>query len=148
VFLHAFDLVEATAVFVFTGPANTDRDYERYLEVIRMLDARVAGRDAALVQIVDSGSPIPNASWRRRIAEQTKTFRCRPTFALVSDSALVRGAQVAINWIRPPPFPMSVVATFEQAVSWSEARRGRPIPVLASLLRAARVGGAAGCDVA
>ena len=51
-FFHASDLIEATAVFLFSGE-NQDADYERYLEVTQILDTRASGRQSTLVQLVE-----------------------------------------------------------------------------------------------
>lgn len=137
VFFHASDLIEAAAVFLFSGE-NEDADFERYLEVTHLLDTRAAGRQSTLVQLVERDSPIPNAAWRKRIAKSTMELRSSPTFAVVSESALARGALVAINWLRPPPFPTDAFGTFDEAVAWSERQRGRHLPCLPLLLAEVR----------
>ena len=38
--------------------------------------------------------------------------------AIVTESAIIRGAVTAIFWIRPLPFPTRVVATLEAAETW------------------------------
>ncbi|HKP60252.1 MAG TPA: STAS/SEC14 domain-containing protein [Polyangiales bacterium] len=38
--------------------------------------------------------------------------------AIVTESAIIRGAVTAIFWIRPLPFPTRVVATLEAADEW------------------------------
>lgn len=38
--------------------------------------------------------------------------------AIVTESAIIRGAVTAIFWIRPLPFPTRVVATLEAAEAW------------------------------
>ena len=38
--------------------------------------------------------------------------------AIVTDSAIIRGAVTAIFWVRPLPFPTRIVATLESAEVW------------------------------
>jgi hypothetical protein len=135
----AFDLPEAICVWVSTGPVNTDADFERYLAAIKSFDAACRGRRLpAGILVIDPGNPPPNATWRRRIAEETKDLVSNPLFAMVTTSILQRGAITAINWIRPPPYEISVFETFEAALRWVEERRGAKVTVGARLLAEAR----------
>jgi len=145
VFVSTFDLVHAIGVWLFTGPTNTDDDYRRYIEEIHRLDPKGAGRDApAAILIVDKGNPIPDARWRREIAEASATLKTENgLFVVVSDSRLVRGAVTAINWIRPPPYEWSVHDDLNEAIRWVESKRGRPLPVIAELVAQARAEAAA-----
>ena len=36
----------------------------------------------------------------------------------VAQSALVRGAITAIQWVTPPPYPHAVVASWPEAIAW------------------------------
>lgn len=132
-FFFASDIIDASAVFLFAGKVNTDRDFERYIECVRALDERARERDAVCVQVVDRENTPPSAAWRKRIAESSRELKSRPCFALVTESAVIRGVQMAINWIRPPAFPVTVVARFDEGLRFCEAHRGRPVPSLVSL---------------
>jgi hypothetical protein len=135
----AFDLPEALCVWVSTGSSNSDADFERYLASIKSFDAACRGRDLpAGILIIDAGNPPPNAAWRRRIADETKSLVSRPLFAMVSTSIFQRGAITAINWIRPPPYEFATFDTFEAAVRWIEERRTRKVTVAEKLLAEAR----------
>ncbi len=132
-FFVASDIIEASAVFLFAGRTNTDRDFERYIECVRALDERARERDAVCIQIVDRENTPPSAAWRKRIAESSRQMKSRPCFALVTESPVIRGVQMAINWIRPPPFPVTIEARFDDALRWCVAQRGRPVPSLITL---------------
>jgi hypothetical protein len=135
----AWDLPEALCVWVFSGPVNSDADFERYLASIKRLDESCKGREfPAGILVSDAGNPPPNAAWRRRIAEETRRFTSRPLFALVSTSVIVRGVVTAINWIRPPSYDFASFDTFDAAVAWVESRRGRKVAIASKLLAEAR----------
>lgn len=139
VFSEAADVRLGLAVWVFSGPTNTDADFEAYLASIARLDLAMLGagvKHPAVIQVVDEGNQIPNSHWRRRIAEATRVLHCRPLFALVTTSTLVRGVATAINWIRPPRYEVVAWATFDQAVSWVERRRGHSARLHALLAEA------------
>jgi hypothetical protein len=75
----------------------------------------------------------PNASWRQRLAAARKLRRAkRQLSVLVTTSAIARGVLRVMNWLTPlPPGHETItVSTFEEAVSWAEERRGRPLPIL------------------
>jgi hypothetical protein len=145
VFTSAFDLPYGVVVWLFSGTTNGDDDFERYIEEIKTLDSRSAGREnPAAILVVDKGNPVPDARWRRRIAEESAVLVSRkPLFAVVSDSRVVRGVVTAINWIRPPPYEWSVHERFEDAVRWVEGKKGLSLPVCVQLLAQARADAAA-----
>jgi hypothetical protein len=135
----AWDLPEALIVWVFSGPVNSDADFEKYLASIRRLDAACKGRDLpAGILVAEPGNPPPNAAWRLRMAEETRRLESRPLFALVSRSLLIRGVVTAINWIRPPAYDFAAFDAFDAAVAWIESRRGRKITIAKKLLAEAR----------
>lgn len=136
VFRYAFEPVTGTAVFLFTGTHNDGSDFEQYLAAIDLLDAKAQGRaDALVVTVVDPGNPPPDAKWRQRIAERSRTLRTSATSILVSASPLVRGVVTVLDWLAPKRFREQVtVATFEEALAWVTRRNlGREV-VLQRLL--------------
>ena len=135
----ATDLPEALCVWVFTGPHNSDADFEQYLASIRRLDEACRGRELpAGILVADPGNPPPNATWRRRIADETRSLATRPLFAMVTTSLVLRGVVTAINWIRPPPYEFATFERFDDALAWVEARRGRKLAIGQRLLAEAR----------
>ncbi len=83
VFTEASDPREGLAVWIFSGPTNTDGDYEASIGCIRRLDAMIAlqnlERPAAL-QIVDDGNPVPGPRWRRDLV----TTHLEPTRVILA----------------------------------------------------------------
>lgn len=140
VFRYAFEPVTGTAVFLFAGRHNDAADFEQYLAAIDVLDEKAGGRaDALVVTVVDPGNPPPDAMWRKRIAERSRTLRTSATSILVSTSPLVRGVVTVLDWLAPKRFREQVtVATFEEALAWVTRRNlGREV-VLQRLLDEAR----------
>jgi len=146
----SYDAAYGLVVFLFSGPENTDDDFRAYVDAIAMLKAKVeiwqAGpaRLPAAMLVLDPGTPLPNARWRKEIAEVSADLRPPMLLAIVNDSSLVRGTVTAMNWLRPPPFETGIFATFADAVGWIEAERGVKLPLLESLLVEARAYGARG----
>lgn len=114
----------SVAVWLFTGATNDDRDFEAYVASLAKLrtSALRAGVGTGL-QWVERGNPPPNATWRRRIAEASASYPPNCVFALVSDSAMIRGIATAINWLRPATYDFTSTATFDEAFQWMAARR-------------------------
>ena len=143
-FVYGYDIVEATAVMLFTGKTNTDADYELYIRTFVELDRKVTGREAPIgIAIVDAGNETPNPIWRKRIAEAAGGLVANPLFILVSGSPVVRGILRAMNWIRPFPMQTAATGTFGEAVLLAEKYRGRRLPHLLELhheVRAAATG--------
>jgi hypothetical protein len=120
----AIDEDASVAVWLMTGRHNSDEDYERY--VTSLLDlrerARVRGGGTGLFY-ADRDNPVPNAAWRRKMAEASKDYPPNCLYAMVSESMVVRGVVTAINWLRPPTYDFVTVATMEEALAWLRARR-------------------------
>ena len=142
-FAMAYDTAFGLAVFLFTPDNSTDADFEGYVAGIELVKnwhrASTSGVNAACaILVVEPGSVIPNAHWRKRIAEVSKDVKPPAFFAVVSTSAIVRGTVTAINWLRPPPYEVAIVATFTAAVEWVEGKRGVKLALLHDLLKEAR----------
>ncbi len=130
-FAHAFDPDKALGVFLFSGATNSEADFEAYLAAVVALDERAMHLDRpVLVQVVDPENAIPDAKWRRRIAEATTTIRSKPFYVMVTESTAARGVLTALNWLRPPPFEFEVVSTIERAARMVEQKTGRELELV------------------
>jgi hypothetical protein len=114
----------------FAGPgARTDADYDRVFTSITKLDqdGKQANAKVAFMLVIDPGSEAPPPVWRKRLAEQRRTFKSPGVLmAIVSPSALTRGVLTAMNWISPPPahVQMANPATIGEAAEWVERQQG------------------------
>src|SRR5579871_5828259 len=143
-FSMGYDVAFGLAAFLFSGKTNSDADYQAYIEAIEMLKewhedwAKGAIGVVCGLLVVDAGNPVPDAKWRRRIADASADIKPPALFGLVSESRLVRGTVTAINWIRPPAYTIGIHSTFEDAVAWAERERGTKLPLFHDLLKEAR----------
>jgi hypothetical protein len=129
------------------GGTLGESDYEMLITAFAVLDARAAEErlPAAVLAVVSTDLQSPTVQWRRRFAELRTTRNAPSTsFALVTDSAGVRGAITAINWIipEPPHQKTRFFDTTEEAVAWLEIRQAERLPMVPELTR--RVSPAAG----
>lgn len=139
VFTFAYDIIEAAVVLLFSGKTNDDADYERYIASFQKLDRTSSGRDSPIAfLVVDAGNELPNALWRKRIAEASTSLTSKPLMILVSTSALARGVVRAIHWVHPLPIETQTASDFAEAVRIAEQRRGRPIRGVLALEAEAR----------
>lgn len=109
----SIDVERALLVGLFSGPANTDDDYQRYIDSILDADRQnlVKPRGTAIL-VVERGNPIPNAQWRKRIADATADLGGKETlFVLCADDPIMSGVATAINWIRPAKYQLKVVSS-------------------------------------
>jgi hypothetical protein len=122
-------------VWLFTGKVNTDDDFARYVASFALADeASLQGPQPGIaILVVDEGNPMPNAKWRKNMAEASASLKSHPIFFLASASPLVRGVATAVNWMRPPPYELVTTSTFKEAVAIAEKRRGVPLPALSEL---------------
>jgi hypothetical protein len=117
---------------------QTTAEHERVYAAIAELDRSGHGRNAPIgfVYLVGRDNPAPDAHWRRRFAEQRKTFASpRVYLSIVTQSALMRGVLTAMNWVVPEPRNMTSVthSTFEDCATWIERVQGTPRAVLRRL---------------
>lgn len=138
-FSSALDESCGVVVWLFTGRANSDDDWARYVDELRAAAAvRVENEQPVAVMIADEGNPAPNAKWRKRIADEAARIQPKSLVAFVTASALIRGAAVAIRWLTSTPYELETFATLDEAVAWIERRRARPMPIVRALERRAR----------
>jgi hypothetical protein len=142
-FSFAYNQLEGAMVGVYRGEFEGDRDHQRLLDSLVLLDREDTGtRYRLYVLVTDPRIPRPNATWRRRFAE-FKDATCNPTlFAFVSPSALLRGVITTVNWVTPATVKVqtSAHATFPDASRWLEERCDRRLPFLDSLYKKALAG--------
>lgn len=125
-----------------TGP-HSEEEYERAMRDVERVDAHVASNGGALVHFVieERGSEQPPAKWRRRFAEQIETVNAMPYyFVFVSESALLRGAFTAVNWLRRerPGHHLHAFSSFASACAWLRESTSSDYPKLESLLAITR----------
>jgi hypothetical protein len=139
--MYASALDPACALLVgrFFGPSNTDDDFARYIKSI--LDADTIGLTrpgGVAVLLVERGNPMPNAYWRRRIADETAHIQSKDAlFVLCTADPLIRGVLTAINWIRPPRYEVKITASVEDTAALLRVRRpdaaDRAVEMIAAL---------------
>jgi hypothetical protein len=124
------DPLRALAVIVLAPPA-LETDIDEYVASVKMLDAVGANREgSALVLVLESGYPLPDAGTRKRGVDARKDMKSRPVVSVVTSNPLLRAALVAAHWISPPPFEQHIAATFDEAVRYIEAKRGPTLGLL------------------
>lgn len=116
------------------APPGSDDDWRAYADAIGALNREVT-RDVrpVLLQILCVGIPIPSALVRKRLAELRATIRADAINAVVAESAAVRTAQVALDWIRKPHYESSSHADLASALAHVERVLARPLPELREL---------------
>jgi hypothetical protein len=90
---------------------------------------RVLQRGELFASIVDARNidDAPSARVRRIVADWENQHgamgeKVNVGIAIVTTSALVRGAMTAINWISPPRVPTTYEARLNDAITWANAR--------------------------
>lgn len=138
-FSYAHD-ADANAVVLLSGTTLEDADLDAYMAAVAEL-ARVAPPSgSAVIFIIDDGTPLPPASWRRAMAKATLDLTKRPIRALVGSSPFVKSIAAGVAWLRPesPYEDEVVVPTLDEAIAWVEARRGPRRAIFERLLAEAR----------
>ncbi|HEY4015768.1 MAG TPA: hypothetical protein VGM06_20650 [Polyangiaceae bacterium] len=140
-YTFAYDPWTSTLVGLKSGGTCTDGDYQRLLDSTNELWAQaLAVSVATFVLVIDRDQPPPGPRWRQRLAAArppSKPFRS----VIVTSSIVERGVITAIHWLRPPAPGQEIVslATFEEAITWLEAKGGGgPLPILRTLYEKAR----------
>lgn len=104
----------------FTGTISKD-DWDQYLQMCRELVAGVMN-ERSVVLAMAYRSTSPTAPQRGALADLLKQYEAQfqrlEAFALVSDSAIVRGTVTAINWLTHKPFPEKVFGDPREALDW------------------------------
>jgi hypothetical protein len=118
--------------------ADFSRAEERILHLATL--ANGAGAVATLIIVVDPDAELPEAVWRKRLAEaRARILRLR--FALVTRSSAARVIFHIMEWLTPAQVGKTgtTVATFADAVEWAEKDAGHGLPFLVEVYRQARL---------
>jgi hypothetical protein len=123
--------LEACVMIASMAAGQTAEDHQRVYDAITALDQKghERGHPIAMVFLVSSDNPAPDADWRRRFAEQRKSLSSPRVFvSIVTRSAVMRGVLTAMNWMVPQPRHMTSLmhATFEECAAWVERVQGTP----------------------
>jgi hypothetical protein len=142
-FSHAYDPQDALLVGVWSGPTNTDADYDNYLAAFERLCSEGKDHEHGVVTllVLDPDNPRPDPVQRQRIAAAREAVNVKlDLVGLVTTSVVMRGVITAIRWITSadPRRDDAPHATFEEAVRWAERRRGAPLASAHSLYARAR----------
>lgn len=122
-FSVSYDKTAALVVSSFSGPTNTDADYAAYCANIEELKAEALDLLRIAILTISSDNPMPNASWRKRIADASADVAPNSLFILVSDRPAVRGILTAINWVRPPTYQWAIKKSFGAAIDLAATYR-------------------------
>jgi hypothetical protein len=137
------DLDACLLVAMHVGVEQTDADYAKSLAMLHEVDQAAAAKKQPFVHImsVDAEVKLPNAAWRKRIAEANERLAAkRYLFGFVTPSAVARGTYTAINWLTgwPPGHETAAFATYALACAWVRAKTGNAYPRLETMERDAR----------
>lgn len=136
-FVESVDRSGTRVVWLFTGSTNSPEDFQGYCDSItRLKDLPCDGLRVAVL-VVDAGNPLPDARWRKEIAERSRDVEANTAFILVG-GALARGVATAINWLRPPTYVLKTAASFADAAEIADQLVGQPVPELRVLYDNAR----------
>lgn len=136
-YLTAYD-PNGCILLCYVDGSSPEEEWEDAFATTKRLDQDAAqrGSDSLMIMLIKPGAERPNATRRRRMAEARTRRKARRHLAVfISDSLLLRGFLKTLDWISPRPAneENGIVATFAEAVAWSEEKRGRPLPELWSL---------------
>jgi hypothetical protein len=106
-----------------------DLDEPKLRRYLDEFTSTVLGRGQLFASVVDARSvaAAPSARLRKivsdwELAHGSVGKRWNAGIAIVTTSALVRGAMTAIHWISPPLVPTTYEAKLESAIAWAWAR--------------------------
>jgi hypothetical protein len=143
-YTRAYDRERGLLFGLWSGPANTDDDFERAAADVLLLDREGEGQPEGVLHIAetDPDNPVPTAAQRRRLSSAAEVL-CHVRvyyFCMVTRSALVRGVITALGWFASSRGDRrnGCRATFEEAVTWAENHRPGVAARLRELRREAR----------
>lgn len=125
---------------IWMGPGvSPDSDWEKVIQHLRRMDEEAVQRNTAWLIIgqVASGSERPNATWRKRFAEERLAWKAKKRCsALVTDSLLFRGLLTTLNWIVPQPKEedFRTFPTLPEALQWAETARNVKLTTIREIL--------------
>jgi hypothetical protein len=118
---------ELFPLVVMTCPAHFEpSDVSDVLEAYAA-DVIAARRTFTLVVDATPISELPTALVRRTITDWMKRMESVASplmlgIALVTSSAIIRGAMTAVNWVVPPRVPMAYEPTLDAGIAWAITR--------------------------
>ena len=119
-----FELDESRLPIVILkgGGRATEKDLDRYHSKLEQLLAQ--GQKHVIIWDIDDSAVMP-PHLRSRLAKWLKDNRSalkryRLGYALVSDSAVVRGFYTAVFWTVKADFPRKTFKHMEEALAWGE----------------------------
>jgi hypothetical protein len=119
----------------FYGDTNSDGDFQQYIDTFAMVRPETPVRPCALLY-VEPNNPMPNATWRRKMAEASKDFASRPFVVFASPSTIVRTIVTGVNWLRPPEYDFQICSTFAEGLEWLDEQRPGVRVILSDLFDA------------
>lgn len=125
---------------VLIAPPSGDADWLAYADAIDAMN-RSAPRTSrpVLMQIIRSGTSVPSALVRKRLAELRATIRSDAVNVVVSEAATLRSAQIALDWLRKPHYATSTHADRAAALRHAEGVVGHALPELRELAHRAEL---------
>jgi hypothetical protein len=134
---YRIDVEHGLLVGLFSGATNSEDDYQRYVDsILEASEKKLTVSGGIAMLVVERGNPIPNAAWRKRIADASGDLGTKDVlFILCSGDPLMRGVATAINWIRPPKYELKVVASLPDLVEVVRQRRPSAAPRVDEIIR-------------
>jgi hypothetical protein len=136
------DYPTSCLVGVHSGVSSKEEDFRASWLAFDTMNRRGIAPLAAALLVSDPGDHIPGSTWRQKFAQTRKISRAH-RIALISQSALARGAITAIGWLQPPNSQQQVKAwaTVEEGIAWIEEERRESLDILRRLYEVARNAG-------
>jgi hypothetical protein len=128
-YTRSYDREQGLLFALWSGPSNTDEEFQRAADDVLLLDREGAGNPFGVFHIAETepGNPTPNPSQRNTLAKAAAARTCPSGhfFCMVTSSTLVRGVITALGWFAPRREPDRNVcrASFDQALAWAEGHR-------------------------
>jgi hypothetical protein len=122
---EVFDDDAPAVVWLFSGPVNTDDDFDRWLLAMARLGRVTAERQAVGLLIIDDGNPAPRPVYRERLSAVARGLRSDAPLAVVTSSGIARGVIAALHVAGVVGFPLKGFADAGDACAWLIKRRPR-----------------------
>lgn len=115
-------------VAIVGDPRVVEADYRGVIRLLTRLAelSPTAGEPSVFLLDIVPGSARPPPAWRQRFADAERLGHGkRVAFAVVTDSAVLRGIRTAVNWLAPPPlgYETTALSTIEETIDWAERLR-------------------------
>jgi hypothetical protein len=120
---EVFDDDAPAVVWLLSGEANVDADFDGWLAAMTRLDGATAGRPAVVLVIIDEGNPPPGPRHRERLAAAARSVRGGAPLAVVTASSVARGVIAALRLAGVVGFAHKGFADVDDAIAWLVRRR-------------------------